>query len=124
MFWTFGKDRAPEPVLSLLASHNIQPENITLFTHQASAALLGPWKDQINLANFFETIKHYGNMTVANIPVNLALALLPEKRNKRRKIDLKDVTTPYIVLLALGPDICMPTRYCLEERRASLDRRG
>jgi len=105
LFGTFGRDRGPEPVLSLLASHNIQPENITLITHQASAALLGPWNDRIKPAHFFETLKHYGNMTVANIPVNLALALLPEKRNERRRMKLKDVSTPYIVLLALGPDM-------------------
>lgn len=104
-FWTFGRDRAPESVLSLLASHNIQPENITLIAHQASATLLRPWKERIKPANFFETLKYYGNMTVANIPVNLTLALLPEKSDERRRMNLKDVVTPYIVLLALGPDM-------------------
>jgi 3-oxoacyl-[acyl-carrier-protein] synthase-3 len=104
-FWTFGRDRAPESVFSLLASHNIQPENITLIAHQASAALLGPWKERIKPGDFFETLKHYGNMTVANIPVNLALALLPEKSDERKKMNLKELVTPYIVLLALGPDM-------------------
>ena len=66
-----------------------------------------PPQDNIDPADTFETVKHYANMTVANVPVNLALALLPQKKEQRRDVEREGfkVQTPYIVLLSVGPDM-------------------
>lgn len=91
--------------MNLLQRKGIPSDQITLIGHQASDALSDAWEKKIRPGYFFKTTKYYANMTVANLPVNLALALSPFKTQERDTMDLEEVSTPYVVLLALGPDM-------------------
>jgi 3-oxoacyl-[acyl-carrier-protein] synthase-3 len=104
-FHDFGQDRAWIPAVNLLQRKGIPSDQITLIGHQASDALSDAWEKKIRPGYFFKTTKYYANMTVANLPVNLALALSPFKTQERDTMDLEEVSTPYVVLLALGPDM-------------------
>jgi len=101
----FGAHQAWQPAVKLLQRKGVSGSKVTLMGHQAADALLDHWEKKINPAYLFKTIKHYANMTVANIPVNLALALSPKKADERERLGVKQVDTPYILLLALGPDM-------------------
>lgn len=101
----FGAHQAWLPAVKLLERKGVSSKQVTLIGHQAAEALLNHWEKKIEPAYLFKTIKHYANMTVANIPVNLALALSPKKADERERMHLKQVDTPYILLLALGPDM-------------------
>jgi len=102
-FGSFGAMEAYKPAEKL--KKKIEPADVTLIAHQASDALSDVWEGRIKPAYFFKTTKHYANMTVANIPVNLTLALSPTKDKERAAMDLREATTPYVLLLALGPDM-------------------
>jgi len=103
----FGANVAWKAASKLLERVGINSKQVTLIPYQDSAKLLKAWKDKIDPADMFETVKHYANMTVANVPVNLALALLPQKMKQRTDVEREDfkVQTPYIVLLSVGPDM-------------------
>jgi 3-oxoacyl-[acyl-carrier-protein] synthase-3 len=104
-FFKFGVNRAWEPAVNLLQRTGITSNSVTLIAHQASHALSQEWNDKIRPAYFFSTTQYYANMTVANIPVNLALALSPFKKQERDAMSLAEVSTPYVLLLAVGPDM-------------------
>jgi hypothetical protein len=104
-FISFGRDRACEPAITLLERHGISSKQVTLVAHQASKTLLDSWEQKLDPAYSFNTMTYYANMTVASIPVNLALALSPWKEADRQGMGLKVVSTPYVLLLALGPDM-------------------
>jgi len=104
-FYQFGRDQAYKPAKRLMDNNKILGKDVTLIAHQASDALSNTWKVEIGPADFFSTTKHYANMTVANLPVNLALAVSPLKAQEREEMSLKKVSTPYLLLLALGPDM-------------------
>ncbi len=93
-FKSFGVEAAPGAVLRLLKRHRMTGADISLISHQASSVLTDAWNAAIKPAQYIETLKHYANMTSANIPVNLAWA----SRNGGFSRDR-------LVLFALGPDM-------------------
>jgi 3-oxoacyl-[acyl-carrier-protein] synthase-3 len=93
-FSDFGGKIAPQAALRLMQRQGIDPKDVTFTGHQASAALFAFWEKALAPATLFQTLKSFGNMTVANIAVNLCL------------IDAtQTVTTPYVLALALAPDM-------------------
>jgi 3-oxoacyl-[acyl-carrier-protein] synthase-3 len=93
-FGEFGGKIAPSAVTDLLARHNVRASAVTLIAHQASSVLLDTWQEVLQPAQTIETIANFGNMTVANIPVNLAWSVA------NRPIAQND-----LVLFALSPDM-------------------
>jgi 3-oxoacyl-[acyl-carrier-protein] synthase III len=93
-FGEFGGKIAPTAVTQLLARHNIAPNTWTLIAHQASSTLFQMWQAQLQPAQMIETIENYANMTLANLPVNLAWSVAnnPISQNS-------------LVLFALAPDM-------------------
>jgi 3-oxoacyl-[acyl-carrier-protein] synthase-3 len=105
-FGEFGGKIAPSAVTDLLARHNVRASAVTLIAHQASSVLLDKWQEVLQPAQKIETIANFGNMTVANIPVNLAWSVA------NRPIAQND-----LVLFALSPD--MHANALLLQRRPS-----
>ena len=93
-FGAFGGSVAPTAVTTLLARHNIPASSVTLIAHQASSVLFDAWRSHIQPAQLIETIADFGNMTVANIPVNLAWS-----------VEHDPIRQDNLVLLALAPDM-------------------
>jgi 3-oxoacyl-[acyl-carrier-protein] synthase-3 len=93
-FAQFGGNIAPTAVTSLLARHNIPASAVTLIAHQASSVLFEMWQNVLQPAQMIQTIATFANMTVANIPVNLAWSAAnnPIEQNN-------------LVLFALSPDM-------------------
>ncbi len=91
-FTTFGGGTAPLAALRLIQRQGLATSDVTITGHQASRTLLDAWKTSLAPAKLFDTLAGLGNMTVATIPVNLCR--------------LRDaLTTPYVVALALAPDM-------------------
>ena len=86
--------KAPTAVTGLLARHNITPNTWTLIAHQASTVLFDMWQAQLQPAQMIETIANFANMTVANIPVNLAWSVANQPISQNN-----------LVLFALSPDM-------------------
>lgn len=93
-FRSFGVEASPKAVLALLARHRLRGSDISLITHQASSVLSTAWANAIQPAQYIGTLTQYGNMTAANIPVNLAWG----QRNG-------GIAKDHLVLFALGPDM-------------------
>lgn len=93
-FGEFGGKIAPTAVTRLLARHNIPASEVTLIAHQASTVLFQMWQSVLQPAQMIETIANFANMTVANIPVNLAWSVANDP-----------VTQNNLVLFALAPDM-------------------
>jgi 3-oxoacyl-[acyl-carrier-protein] synthase-3 len=93
-FGQFGGKIAPTAVTQLLARHNIAPNTWTLIAHQASSTLFQMWQTQLQPAQMIETIENFANMTLANIPVNLAWSVANNP-----------ITQDNLVLFALAPDM-------------------
>lgn len=93
-FGEFGGAIAPTAVTALLARHDIPASAVTLIAHQASTVLFDMWRTVIQPAQMIETIACFANMTVANIPVNLAWSVANDP-----------ITQNNLVLLALSPDM-------------------
>jgi 3-oxoacyl-[acyl-carrier-protein] synthase-3 len=93
-FGEFGGKIAPAAVLDLLARHGIPAASVTLIAHQASSVLLDVWRSVIAPAQIVETIEQFANMTVANIPVNLAWSAAH-----------RPISQNNLVLFALAPDM-------------------
>ncbi len=70
-FGTFGGGMAPIAVQRLLQRQSIASSDVTFTGHQASQTLLDAWEAILKPGAMFQTLKQFGNMTVANIPVNL-----------------------------------------------------
>jgi 3-oxoacyl-[acyl-carrier-protein] synthase III len=70
-FGTFGGGMAPIAVQRLLQRQCIDASDVTFTGHQASQRLLDAWKTALKPGAMFQTLAQFGNMTVANIPVNL-----------------------------------------------------
>lgn len=92
-FGEFGVRRAPGAVTALLAKQGLSGADISLVSHQASSVLLDAWSAAIGPAQYIHTIPQFANMTLANIPVNLAWA---EERQPIRK--------DHLVLLGIGAE--------------------
>jgi 3-oxoacyl-[acyl-carrier-protein] synthase-3 len=93
-FGEFGGKIAPTAVIGLLARHHISASAVTLIAHQASSVLFEMWQQVLQPAQMIETIAQFANMTVANIPVNLAWSAANHP-----------ITQDNLVLLALSPDM-------------------
>ena len=93
-FGQFGGLLAPTAVTQLLARHNIAPNTWTLIAHQASTVLFDMWQKQLQPAQMIQTIANFANMTVANIPVNLAWS-----------VNHQPISQNNLVLFALSPDM-------------------
>jgi len=93
-FGEFGGSVAPTAATGLLARHNIQASAVTLIAHQASSVLFDMWQSRLQPAQMIQTIADFANMTVANIPVNLAWS-----------VDHDPITQNNLLLLALAPDM-------------------
>ena len=103
----FGEKVAWKAATNLLTRVGVNSKRVTLVPYQAAIGLIDAWKKNIDPFDTFETIKKYSNMTVANVPVNLVLALSPHKTEERKDVGREGfkIQTPYIVLLSLGPDM-------------------
>jgi 3-oxoacyl-[acyl-carrier-protein] synthase III len=93
-FGTFGGSIAPTAVTQLLARHQIPASSVTLIAHQASTVLFGLWQSVLKPAQMIETIEDFANMTVANIPVNLAWSVANDP-----------ISQDHLILFALAPDM-------------------
>jgi 3-oxoacyl-[acyl-carrier-protein] synthase-3 len=93
-FGEFGGKIAPTAVTGLLARHNIPGSAVTLIPHQASSVLFEMWQTVLQPAQMIQTIANFANMTIANIPVNLAWSAANEP-----------ITQDNLVLFALSPDM-------------------
>jgi 3-oxoacyl-[acyl-carrier-protein] synthase III len=93
-FGEFGGKIAPTAVLDLLSRHNIPAASVTLIAHQASSVLLDAWRTMIGPAQIVQTIEQFANMTVANIPVNLAWSVANQPISQNN-----------LVLFALAPEM-------------------
>jgi 3-oxoacyl-[acyl-carrier-protein] synthase III len=91
-FGTFGGEKALLAARRVLQRQGIAAADVTLTGHQASQKLLDIWQKSLMPGAMFHTIAEFGNMTVANIPVNLCL--------------MQDtVRTPWVVALGLAGDM-------------------
>jgi 3-oxoacyl-[acyl-carrier-protein] synthase III len=93
-FGEFGGKIAPTAVTSLLARRNIPASAVTLIAHQASSVLFQMWQTVLQPGQMIETIANFANMTLANIPVNLAWSVANDP-----------ITQNNLVLFALSPDM-------------------
>lgn len=93
-FGTFGEQTASKAAQVLLERQSLSGADITLISHQASSILLDAWQASLLPAQYINTIEQYANMTVANIPVNLAWSK-----------DNDPVLKNYLVLLAIGTEM-------------------
>jgi 3-oxoacyl-[acyl-carrier-protein] synthase III len=93
-FAAFGGTVSITAVTALLARHQIPASSVTLIAHQASTVLLDRWQATIQPGQVIQTIADFANMTVANIPVNLAWSVANDPISK-----------DHLVLFALGPDM-------------------
>lgn len=88
-FVSFGMGEAPQLVRALLDRHGLQPGEVTLICHQASATLIDAWRKALAPITVLDTLARYGNVVLAALPLTLAA-----------RID--EVATEHLVLLGLG----------------------
>ncbi len=93
-FGKFGGQIAPQAVVDLLTRNHVPASQVTLIAHQASTVLFTMWQNYIQPAQQIQTIQQFANMTVANIPVNLAWSVANDP-----------ITQNNLVLFALSPDM-------------------
>ncbi|WP_207538719.1 3-oxoacyl-ACP synthase III family protein [Sabulicella rubraurantiaca] len=91
-FPIFGGGIALQAAQRVMQRQGIASSDVTLICHQVSQKLLDMWRQAVAPALLFDTLLRYGNMTVANIPVNLSL------------LDAVS-STPWTVALSLAPDM-------------------
>lgn len=89
VFRDWGVNAPPQIALRLVRAAGVDPEQVTCFTHQASAYLIEAWRQALAPMQVQDTIKELGNMTLASIPVTLSLKA-------------RNVETRYVLLLGLG----------------------
>lgn len=93
-FGQFGGVIAPTAVTQVLARNKIAAKSWTLIAHQASSVLFDMWQSQLQPEQMIQTIANFANMTVANIPVNLAWSVANQP-----------ISQSSLVLFALSPDM-------------------
>ena len=71
-FKQFGITAPPAVANRLLARNRLSGSDIALISHQASAVLIDRWAAAITPRQYLHTLPELANMTVANVPVNLA----------------------------------------------------
>lgn len=93
-FKQFGEEATPKAALAVMARHGLKGSDIALVSHQASSVLLEQWQSAIQPAEYFNTIAEYANVTLANVPLNLACGT---SRNA--------FTKHWLILLSVGADM-------------------
>ncbi|MEV0084156.1 hypothetical protein [Saccharopolyspora sp. NPDC050642] len=83
------KDAVAVVALDLLKRNDVDPDQVTLMTHQGSRILMDHWNERIKPREYLDTLAEHGNMTVATYPVNLAYYL-------------DDITTEYTLIVAVA----------------------
>jgi 3-oxoacyl-[acyl-carrier-protein] synthase-3 len=79
----------PDMVQFLLKKHGLAGSNIALITHQASRVLMDHWAERLQPKEYLDTLKQFGNLTLASYPVTLAY-------------HYPTITADYLVLAAVG----------------------
>ena len=102
-FVEFGEKQPIAVTLRLLERHGLKGSDIALISHQASSVLGDLWAAGIQPAQYLHSLGQFANMTVANLPVNLAY--FEDKIEKQ-----------HLVLLGIGPE--MHTHALLLHRHA------
>lgn len=92
-FTEFGEKVAPQAALRLMARNRLTGDDIALVSHQASTVLLDSWQQAIRPGQYVQTIAQFGNMTLANIPVNLGWS-----------VEHDPIRKDSLVLLGIGCD--------------------
>jgi 3-oxoacyl-[acyl-carrier-protein] synthase-3 len=105
-FDAFGVKVAPTAVTALLRKHGLSGADITLISHQASSVLLDAWAEAIRPAQYIQTIAQFANMTLANIPVNLAWS-----------VEHQPIERDHLVLLSLGSEMHANAQLWRRDRR-------
>jgi 3-oxoacyl-[acyl-carrier-protein] synthase III len=91
-FQTFGAKEPPKAAARLLARNGVRSKDVTLISHQASSVLIDAWQQAIQPGAYLHTLEQFANMTVANIPLDVAYYW-------------EKIATDWIVLLAVGIDM-------------------
>jgi 3-oxoacyl-[acyl-carrier-protein] synthase-3 len=102
-FQTFGAKEPPKAAARLLARNGVASKDVTLISHQASSVLIEAWNQAIQPGAYLHTLEEFANMTVANIPLDVAYFW-------------EKIATDWVVLLAVGID--MHTNAMLLKRAA------
>jgi 3-oxoacyl-[acyl-carrier-protein] synthase-3 len=92
VFTTWGYSEPPALVERMLDKHGLRSGEITLITHQASETLLEAWRARLGPRQLLTTMKEFGNMTLASIPVTLSSRY-------------GEIASDHLVLLGLGHGI-------------------
>jgi 3-oxoacyl-[acyl-carrier-protein] synthase-3 len=71
-FKSFGVKAPPLLANDLLKRHGLHGADVALISHQASAVLIDAWRQAIEPGQYLTTLEQFANLTVANIPLNLA----------------------------------------------------
>ncbi len=93
-FKEFGEMETPKAALAMMARHGLQGSDIALVSHQASSVLLEQWQTAIQPAEYFNTISEYANVTLVNVPLNLACGTSRGAFTKN-----------WLILLSVGADM-------------------
>jgi 3-oxoacyl-[acyl-carrier-protein] synthase-3 len=88
-FNEFGEKAPPEIVHRLLKRNGVNPDEITIISHQTSSVLIDAWNAAIKPRQYLTTLKTFANMTVASVPVTLAARY-------------DEIECDHLVLLTLG----------------------
>lgn len=91
-FKQFGVNVPPEVANRLLARNRLDGSDVALISHQASAVLIDRWATAIKPRQYLHTLPELANMTVANVPVNLAWFQ-------------GQIATDHVVLLSVGAEM-------------------
>jgi 3-oxoacyl-[acyl-carrier-protein] synthase-3 len=91
-FNSFGVNAPIAIVRKVLERNALDASQVTIISHQTSRYLLDEWNKQLAPRLFFDTLSTFANMTVANIPVNLAYGY-------------DRYETDYLVMLGIGPEL-------------------
>jgi 3-oxoacyl-[acyl-carrier-protein] synthase III len=90
----FGEHVTPTAVTELLHRHELKGADVTLISHQASSTLLDAWNALIQPAQYVQTLARFANMTLANLPVNLAWCT-----------ENQPISRDHLVLLGIGGEM-------------------
>ncbi|HEY7318160.1 MAG TPA: 3-oxoacyl-ACP synthase [Candidatus Binatia bacterium] len=85
----FAKIYPLQLIQNLLSRYQLSGEDIALITHQTGATSMNLWQKEIQPGQYLSSLKEFGNMTMATLPVNLAHFY-------------KKINKDYLVFLSLG----------------------
>ncbi len=86
---THGAQVPPAMVARMLGRRAILPADIAFVGHQPARSLMSHWKTAIQPGEYWDTYDLYGNITLASVPVTLA-------------VHHQSMTSKYVVLVSPG----------------------